>query len=103
MHLRSGTHVPPAAHDLSAAWLEAVTARLRLIAYQKNVVMKYLDNLIAWGDTLFGRDTIESINEAALLYLLAYEILGDRPQKVPHRDGPFAAADEPAHVPHERQ
>jgi peptidoglycan hydrolase-like protein with peptidoglycan-binding domain len=59
-------------------------ARYRPVAYQKTVVMKYLDNLIAWGDMLFGRDTIESINEAALLYLLAYEILGDRPQKVPN-------------------
>jgi peptidoglycan hydrolase-like protein with peptidoglycan-binding domain len=59
-------------------------ARYRPVAYQKNVVMKYLDNLIAWGDTLFGRDTIESINEASLLYMLAYEILGERPQKVPN-------------------
>jgi 3-dehydroquinate dehydratase len=59
-------------------------ARYRPVAYQKTVVMKYLDNLIAWGDMLFGRDTLESINEAALLYLLAYEILGDRPQKVPN-------------------
>jgi peptidoglycan hydrolase-like protein with peptidoglycan-binding domain len=59
-------------------------ARYRPVAYQKNVVMKYLDNLIAWGDMLFGRDTIESINEASLLYMLAYEILGDRPQKVPN-------------------
>ena len=46
--------------------------------------MKYLDNLIAWGDQLFRQDTIESINEASLLYMLAYEILGDRPQKVPN-------------------
>jgi len=59
-------------------------ARYRPVAYQKNVVMKYLDNLIAWGDMLFGRDTIESINEASLLYMLAYEILGDRPEKVPN-------------------
>jgi peptidoglycan hydrolase-like protein with peptidoglycan-binding domain len=59
-------------------------ARYRPVAYQKNVVMKYLDNLISWGDMLFGRDTIESINEASLLYMLAYEILGDRPQKVPN-------------------
>lgn len=60
-----------------------VIARYRPVAYQKNVVMKYLDNLIAWGDMLFKRDTIESINEASLIYMLAYEILGDRPQKVP--------------------
>jgi hypothetical protein len=61
-----------------------VIARYRPVAYQKNVVMKYLDNLIAWGDMLFKRDTIESINEASLLYMLAYEILGDRPKKVPN-------------------
>lgn len=61
-----------------------VGARYRPVAYQKNVVMKYLDNLIAWGDMLFKRDTIESINEASLLYMLAYEILGDRPKKVPN-------------------
>jgi hypothetical protein len=59
-------------------------ARYRPVAYQRNVVMKYLDNLIAWGDQLFRRDTIESINEAMLLYMLAFEILGDRPEKVPN-------------------
>ena len=61
-----------------------VIARYRPVAYQKNVVMKYLDNLIGWGDMLFKRDTIESINEASLLYMLAYEILGERPKKVPN-------------------
>ena len=58
-------------------------ARYRPVAYQRNVVMKYLDNIIAWGDQLFRRDTLESTNEAALLYMLAYELLGDRPQSVP--------------------
>lgn len=61
-------------------------ARYRPVAYQRNVVMKYLDNLIAWGDQLFRRDSMESINEASLLYMLAYEILGDRPQKIPNVD-----------------
>ncbi len=45
--------------------------------------MKYIDNLIAWGDQLFRRDTMESINEATTLYVLAYELLGRRPVKVP--------------------
>jgi Tc toxin complex TcA C-terminal TcB-binding domain len=58
-------------------------ARMRLIAYQKNVVMKYIDNLIAWGDQLFGRDTIESINEATQLYVLAANLLGPRPERIP--------------------
>lgn len=62
-----------------------VIARLRRLAYMKNVVMKYLDNLIAWGDQLFARDTIESINEATLLYILAANILGPRPQEMSAR------------------
>ncbi len=61
---------------------------MRTTAYQKTVVMKYLDNLIAWGDQLFRRDTIESINEATQLYVLAAEILGRRPEDVPPRATP---------------
>ncbi|MEI6900933.1 MAG: hypothetical protein WCL00_13735, partial [Bacteroidota bacterium] len=62
-----------------------VIARMRISAYMKNTVMKYLDNLIAWGDNLFGRDTIEAINEATNLYILAAQILGERPQEIPAR------------------
>ena len=58
-------------------------ARTRRLAYQYSVVMKYLDNLIAWGDDLFLQDTIESLNEATMLYVLASNILGPRPQRVP--------------------
>lgn len=54
-------------------------ARLRPLAYQKAVVMKYIENLIAWGDQLFRRDTLESINEATQLYILASQLLGPRP------------------------
>ena len=60
-------------------------ARTRHIAYQYSVVMKYLDNLIAWGDALFQQDTIESINEATQRYVLAANILGPRPQQIPER------------------
>jgi hypothetical protein len=57
-------------------------ARLRLNAYQKTIVMKYIDNLLDWGDALFAQDTMESINEATMLYVLAYDILGKRPVKL---------------------
>ncbi|MBD2114975.1 MULTISPECIES: neuraminidase-like domain-containing protein [Cyanophyceae] len=57
-------------------------ARLRLSAYQKAIVMKYIDNLLDWGDHLFAQDTMESINEATMLYVLAYDILGKRPAKL---------------------
>ena len=60
-------------------------ARTRPGAYQWHVVMKYLDNLIAWGDSLFLQDTIETINEATLCYVLAANILGPRPQSLPPR------------------
>jgi Tc toxin complex TcA C-terminal TcB-binding domain len=60
-------------------------ARTRVVAYQFSVVMKYLDNLIAWGDSLFAQDTIESINEATQRYVLAANLLGARPEQVPPR------------------
>ena len=63
-------------------------ARMRLTAYQKMVLMKYIDNLIAWGDQLFQRDTMESINEAAQLYIMAYQLLGPRPKFVPPSSKP---------------
>lgn len=62
-----------------------VIARLRLVTYMKAVVMRYIDNLIAWGDQLFRRDTIETINEATQLYILAAQILGKRPEQIPPR------------------
>ena len=61
-------------------------AGLRLSAYQKTIVMKYIDHLIAWGDSLFRQDTIESINEATQLYILAAEILGKRPNLLPVKE-----------------
>jgi Tc toxin complex TcA C-terminal TcB-binding domain/ABC toxin N-terminal region/Neuraminidase-like domain/Salmonella virulence plasmid 28.1kDa A protein len=67
-----------------------VIARQRVTAFMRNVVMLYLDNLIAWGDQLLRRDTIESINEATQLYVLAARILGKRPESVPPRARPKA-------------
>jgi hypothetical protein len=55
---------------------------LRFSAYQKSIVMKYIDNLLDWGDHLFAQDTMESINEATLLYVLASDILGERPAEL---------------------
>ena len=63
-------------------------ARLRLTAYQKAIVMKYLDNTIAWADQLFSRDTIESINEATQLYILAADLLGPEPTVMAPRAEP---------------
>src|SRR5262249_23972247 len=53
-------------------------ARMRPVAYMKNVVMRYLDNLIEWTDHLFRQDTIEAINEATQLYVVCSNILKER-------------------------
>ena len=62
-----------------------LVARHRPAAYMFKTVMSYLDNLIAWGDSLFREDTREAINEATQLYVLAAGILGPRPQEVPRQ------------------
>jgi hypothetical protein len=57
-------------------------AWLRPAAYPKAIVLDYIDNLLNWGDYLFGLDTSESINEATQLYVLAADLLGPRPTQV---------------------
>lgn len=59
-------------------------AQFRTVAYQKNTVMKYLDNLVAWADNLYRTDTRENITAATQLYILAAEILGPKPKVIPN-------------------
>ncbi len=65
-------------------------ARIRILAYQKAVVQKYIENLLQWGDYLFAQDTLETINEAAQLYLHALQILGPKPNLIPDPKDPPA-------------
>lgn len=59
-------------------------ARLRIGAFQKYAFMAYLDNLIAWGDYLYGQvDSLESINQATQLYVFASQLLGELPEQIP--------------------
>jgi hypothetical protein len=60
-------------------------ARLRHLAYMKSVVMKYIENLLDWGDMLFTSDTRETDAEATQIYILAAQILGKRPERRPAR------------------
>ena len=57
-------------------------AALRPIAYQKSMVMHYVDMLIAWGDMLYIENTRESIIEAEMLYVEAYDLLGSAPKNL---------------------
>jgi hypothetical protein len=54
-------------------------AAMRIGAYEKAIVMGYVGQLCDWGDTLFATDTWESVQQATLLYMYAYDLLGPRP------------------------
>jgi len=88
------TNAEPTLRDETVRSIEAwkaapfrphVIARYRQQAYMYKTVMAYLDNLISWGDSLFRQDTGEAIDEATMLYVLAANILGPRPQPVPKK------------------
>lgn len=57
-------------------------AETRISAYGKATVMRFLDTLIAWGDSLYAQYTSETVAQAELLYVLADMILGPRPDRV---------------------
>lgn len=54
-------------------------ARLRIGAYEKTIVMKYIDNLLDWGDQQFTMYSRESIGMARLYYSYAENLLGPKP------------------------
>jgi hypothetical protein len=57
-------------------------ARLRISAYAKYTVLRYVENLISWADALFTQDSRESISQATNLYVLARDLLGRKPEVV---------------------
>jgi hypothetical protein len=57
-------------------------ASLRISAYAKATVMKFLDVLLAWGDSYYNQYTAEMVGQAEQLYVLADLILGARPETV---------------------
>lgn len=60
-----------------------IVMRFRPVAYQKALLMKYIDNLTEWGDYLFRQDSMESIAQATQMYILADKLLGPKPRMVP--------------------
>jgi hypothetical protein len=62
-----------------------LVARNRPLAYMKHVVLKYVENLLAWGDFKFRQFTRESVYEALQIYVIANHILGPYPEFVPRR------------------
>jgi hypothetical protein len=64
---------------------EKVTDSANSVSYKRQESSAYARSLERQGDQLFRQDTIESINEATQIYLLASEILGRRPAENPSR------------------
>ncbi|MCP3669537.1 MAG: hypothetical protein GY814_03720, partial [Gammaproteobacteria bacterium] len=62
-----------------------LVASNRPVAYMKHVVIGYIENLVAWGDSLFRQFTRESVYEAIQLYVIASHVLGKRPEFIPKR------------------
>jgi len=57
-------------------------ARLRAGAYPKAMVMRYIANLLRWGNRLFAQYTWETLSEATMLYTEALDLLGPQPEQV---------------------
>lgn len=80
--LMAGTYNAQIAAYLADPFDPHAIAALRPLAYRKAIVMRYIDNVLDWGDMLFRQYTRESINEARMLYILAYDLLGERPDSI---------------------
>ena len=94
--LRSRWEALQTSHAQIAAYLDDpfdphAIATLRPIAYRRAIVMAYLDNLLGWADMLFGQYTRETINEARMLYVEAWNVLGRRPESLGRRILPEAS------------
>ncbi|KPA95917.1 neuraminidase-like domain-containing protein [Pseudomonas asplenii] len=57
-------------------------AQLRIGAFERATFCSYIDLLVAWGDSFFQRKTREYLNAAYLLYVMASDLLGQRPESV---------------------
>ncbi|WP_253299827.1 hypothetical protein [Wolbachia endosymbiont of Chironomus riparius] len=53
----------------------------KAISYEKYMIISYVDNLIDWGDMLFSQNSWEGINQATMLYIRAWDLLGEKPKK----------------------
>ncbi|MFI9836281.1 neuraminidase-like domain-containing protein [Nonomuraea sp. NPDC051941] len=75
-------HINPYTAIESHPFDAQLVAQSQPSAYQKFVVMRYLDNLMAWGDSLYRKGQREDVYEAIQHYLLAQQILGERPDQL---------------------
>ncbi len=56
------------------------------LAYMQHVFIKYVENLLAFGDSLYRQFTRETVNLAREKYALALHVLGPEPELIPPRE-----------------
>ncbi|KAM3416068.1 hypothetical protein BST61_g9553 [Cercospora zeina] len=66
-------------------FLPHLVARSRPQAYMRWVMSTYIKILIAWGDSLFKQNTLESLPQAIQLYVLASHVYGPRGEAIPQQ------------------
>jgi hypothetical protein len=74
----------PATQNAILAWMNDpydphMVAQTRISAYAKATVMRVLDTLIAWGDSLYAQYTSETVAQAEQYYIIAQMLLGPKP------------------------
>lgn len=77
----------PATQNAILAWMADpydphAVASTRISAYGRATVMKFLDVVIAWGDSYYAQYTAETVGQAEQLYIMADMILGPKPDRV---------------------
>jgi hypothetical protein len=75
------TQTPP--QDLPCCPTSPVTGS---IARHRAVLLEYLDILLQWGDQLLCRDSLESFQQALVIFNIMDRLLGPRPNKVDAQD-----------------
>ncbi|MFP3033741.1 MAG: neuraminidase-like domain-containing protein [Wolbachia sp.] len=56
-----------------------VIAKQHATSFEKYIIISYIDNLIDWGDILFAKGSWEALNQATMLYVRAWDLLGRKP------------------------
>ncbi|MFT4314042.1 MAG: neuraminidase-like domain-containing protein [Wolbachia pipientis] len=56
-------------------------AKQNVTSFEKYIIISYVNNLIDWGDMLFAKGSWEALNQATMLYIRAWDLLGPKPIK----------------------
>jgi hypothetical protein len=65
-----------------------LVAATRDVAYQKAAFIRFVENLVTWGDKLFARLDVESVMAGGARYLYAKSFMGDKPELITSRAQP---------------